>query len=250
MSAAAHAEESCCLLKRLRAERDHGACDAALERLRAGAASDENLLALSVDAARARATVGEMSDALEAVFGRHVAKAETVRGVYAAETEADPTVARARGMVAAFVENDGGPPRIMVAKLGQDGHDRGQKVVASAYGDLGFDVDTGPLFQTPAEAAKQAVEGKAHVIGASSLAAGHLSLIPELKAELEKLGRPDVMIVVGGVIPPADVPALIEAGAAAVYPPGTVIADCAIDLLDRLNRRLGYAQPARDQSRK
>src|SRR5690606_7443491 len=129
------------------------------------------------------------------------------------------------------------------AKLGQDGHDRGQKVVASAYGDLGFDVDAGPLFQTPAEAAKQAVESNVHAVGASSLAAGHLTLVPELKAELEKLGRPDIMIVVGGVIPPADVPALIESGAAAVYPPGTVIADCAIDLLERLNQHLGYAQP-------
>src|SRR5690606_29476180 len=156
---------------------------------------------------------------------------------------ADPRVARARSMVAAFVENDGGPPRIMIAKLGQDGHDRGQKVVASAYGDLGFQVDAGPLFPTPAEAARQAVEGNAHVVGASSLAAGHLTLVPQLKAELEKLGRPDIMIVVGGVIPPGDVPALLEAGAAAVYPPGTVIADCAVDLLERLNQRLGYAQP-------
>jgi len=130
-----------------------------------------------------------------------------------------------------------------VAKLGQDGHDRGQKVIASAYGDMGFDVDAGPLFQTPAEAAKQAVDNNVHVVGASSLAAGHLTLVPELKAELEKLGRPDIMIVVGGVIPPGDVPALLESGAAAVYPPGTVIADCAVDLLDKLNARLGYAQP-------
>jgi len=230
-------------LKRLRATRDEAACQAALAALTEGARGDANLLGLTIEAARARATVGEMSDALEAAFGRHVAEIRTVRGVYGAEAADDPAVARARSMVAAFVENDGGPPRIMIAKLGQDGHDRGQKVVASAYGDLGFQVDAGPLFQTPAEAARQAVEGNAHVVGASSLAAGHLTLVPQLKAELEKLGRPDIMIVVGGVIPPGDVPALLEAGAAAVYPPGTVIADCAVDLLERLNQRLGYAQP-------
>ena len=230
-------------LKRLRATRDEAACQAALAALTEGARGDANLLGLTIEAARARATVGEMSDALEAAFGRHVAEIRTVRGVYGAEAADDPAVARARSMVAAFVENDGGPPRIMIAKLGQDGHDRGQKVVASAYGDLGFQVDAGPLFQTPAEAARQAVEGNAHVVGASSLAAGHLTLVPQLKAELEKLGRPDIMIVVGGVIPPGDVPALLEAGAAAVYPPGTVIADCAADLLERLNQRLGYAQP-------
>ncbi len=230
-------------LQRLRAERDEAACQTALQALTNGAAGRANLLELCVDAARARATVGEMSDAMEAAFGRHVAQVQTVRGVYAAEAGNDAKLARARGMVAAFMENDGGPPRILVAKLGQDGHDRGQKVVASAYGDIGFDADAGPLFQTPAEAAKQAVDSNVHVVGASSLAAGHLTLVPELKAELEKLGRPDIMIVVGGVIPPADVPALLESGAAAVYPPGTVIADCAIDLLDRLNERLGYAQP-------
>ncbi len=230
-------------LQRLRAERDEAATQAALGALTTGARNGANLLELSVDAARARATVGEISDALEAAFGRHVAKVQTVSGVYRKEAGADPKVERARGMIAAFVENDGGPPRIMIAKLGQDGHDRGQKVVASAYGDIGFAVDAGPLFQTPAEAAKQAVDGNVHAIGASSLAAGHLTLVPELKAELEKLGRPDIMIVVGGVIPPGDVPALLEAGAAAVYPPGTVIADCAIDLLDKLNERLGYAQP-------
>jgi len=230
-------------LKRLRAERDEAACQAALDALKSGAAGTANLLELCVDAARARATVGEMSDAMEAAFGRHVAEVKTVKGVYAAEAGADAKLARARGMVAAFVENDGGPPRILVAKLGQDGHDRGQKVIASAYGDIGFDVDAGPLFQTPAEAAQQAVDNNVHVVGASSLAAGHLTLVPELKAELEKLGRSDIMIVVGGVIPPGDIPALIESGAAAVYPPGTVIAECAVDLLDKLNQRLGYAQP-------
>ena len=147
-------------------------------------------------------------------------------------------------MVAAFVENDGGPPRILIAKLGQDGHDRGQKVIATAYGDLGFEATAGALFQTPAEAAKEAVTRGVHAVGASSLAAGHLTLVPELKAELEKLGRPDIMIVVGGVIPPSDVQTLIDMGAAAVYPPGSVIADTAIDLIEKLNQRLGYAQKA------
>ncbi len=229
-------------LKRLRAERDEAALQAALSALTEGARGRGNLLALSVDAARAKATVGEMSDALEAAFGRHVAEVKTVSGVYAREAGADPKVSRARDMVAAFVENDGGPPRLLVAKLGQDGHDRGQKVIASAYGDLGFDAEAGPLFQTPAEAAARAVESGAHVVGASSLAAGHLTLAPELLAELKKLGREDIMVVVGGVIPPQDVQPLLDAGVAAVYPPGTVIAEAAVDLLEKLNQRLGYAQ--------
>ncbi len=229
-------------LKRLRAERDQAATDAALEALTNGARGNANLLELAVQAARAKATVGEISDALEAAFGRHVATVKTVSGVYGREAGADPKVARAREMVAAFVENDGGPPRILIAKLGQDGHDRGQKVVATAYGDLGFDVTAGALFRTPAEAARDAVEKNVHAVGASSLAAGHLTLVPELKAELEKLGRPDIMIVVGGVIPPGDVQPLIDMGAAAVYPPGSVIAETAQDLIEKLNRRLGYAQ--------
>ena len=231
-------------LKRLRAERDETATNAAVEALTNGARGGANLLQLSIEAARAKATVGEISDALEAAFGRHVATVKTVSGVYAREAGADPKVARARGMVAAFVENDGGPPRIMIAKLGQDGHDRGQKVVATAYGDLGFDVAAGSLFQTPAEAAREAVEKNVHAIGASSLAAGHLTLAPELIAELKKLGREDITVVVGGVIPPADVQPLLDAGVAAVYPPGSVIADTAIDLIERLNQRLGYAQKA------
>ncbi|MBW8304133.1 MAG: cobalamin-dependent protein, partial [Brevundimonas sp.] len=229
-------------LKRLRAERDEARTQAALDALTAGARGNANLLQLSVEAARAYATVGEISDALEAAFGRHVATVKTVSGVYAKEAGDDPKIARARGMVAAFVENDGGPPRVLIAKLGQDGHDRGQKVIATAYGDLGFEATAGSLFQTPAEAAKEAVERGVHAVGASSLAAGHLTLVPELKAELEKLGRPDIMIVVGGVIPPADVQTLIDMGAAAVYPPGSVIADTAIDLIEKLNQRLGYAQ--------
>jgi len=229
-------------LKRLRAERDEAKTQAALEALTEGARGTANLLELSVQAARAYATVGEISDALEAAFGRHVATVKTVSGVYARAAGSDPKISRARDMVAAFVENDGGPPRILIAKLGQDGHDRGQKVIATAYGDLGLEATAGSLFQTPSEAAKEAVERNVHAVGASSLAAGHLTLVPELKAELEKLGRPDIMIVVGGVIPPSDVQALIDMGAAAVYPPGSVIADTAMDLIDKLNQRLGYAQ--------
>jgi methylmalonyl-CoA mutase len=229
-------------LKRLRAERDEAKTQAALDALTEGARGTANLLQLAVEAARAYATVGEISDALEAAFGRHVASVKTVSGVYAKEAGKDPKISRARDMVAAFVENDGGPPRILIAKLGQDGHDRGQKVIATAYGDLGLEATAGSLFQTPSEAAKEAVERNVHAVGASSLAAGHLTLVPELKAELEKLGRPDIMIVVGGVIPPSDVQTLIDMGAAAVYPPGSVIADTAIDLIEKLNLRLGYAQ--------
>ena len=230
-------------LKRLRAERDQAATDAALEALTNGARGNANLLELAVQAARAKATVGEISDALEAAFGRHVASVKTVSGVYGREAGSDPKVARARDMVATFVENDGGPPRILIAKLGQDGHDRGQKVVATGYGDIGFDVTAGALFQTPAEAARDAVQKNVHAVGASSLAAGHLTLVPELRAELARLGREDIMIVVGGVIPPADVQPLLDMGAAAVYPPGSVIAETAADLIEKLNLRLGYAQP-------
>jgi methylmalonyl-CoA mutase len=229
-------------LKRLRAERDEAATQAALDALTAGAKGGENLLALAIDAARAKATVGEISDALEAAFGRHVATVQTVSGVYSKEAGKDARFSRAREMVAAFVDNDGGPPKILIAKLGQDGHDRGQKVVATAYGDLGFGVTAGSLFQTPAEAAKEAVEKGVHAVGASSLAAGHLTLAPELIAELKRLGREDIVVVVGGVIPPADVQPLLDAGVAAVYPPGSVIADTAIDLIEKLNQRLGYAQ--------
>jgi methylmalonyl-CoA mutase len=229
-------------LQKLRAERDEAAVQAALTALTEGARGDANLLELSVRAARAHATVGEISDALEAAFGRHVATVKTVAGVYAKTAGKDPKISRARDMVATFIENDGGPPRILIAKLGQDGHDRGQKVIATGYGDLGLDATAGSLFQTPAEAARDAVANNVHAVGASSLAAGHLTLVPELKVELERLGRPDIMIVVGGVIPPSDVQTLIDMGAAAVYPPGSVIADTAIDLIDRLNQRLGYAQ--------
>ena len=186
---------------------------------------------------------------MEASHGRHRATIKTIEGVYgreaahALESDRKQLVNRARGMTRAFNEAEGRKPAILVAKMGQDGHDRGQKVIASAFADLGFDVDIGPLFQTPEEVADQAIAGKAHVIGFSSLAAGHLTLLPALKSALADKGRSDIMVVVGGVIPPEDVAALMEMGAAAVFPPGTVIAQAAIDLLDKLNESLGYAQP-------
>jgi len=230
-------------LARLKAERDPAKVEAALTALTEGARGTGNLLALAVDAARAMATVGEISLALEKVFGRHKAEIRTISGVYLREAAANPQTAAAKAMVEAFEQADGRRPRILVAKMGQDGHDRGQKVIATAFADLGFDVDIGPLFQTPAEAARQAVENDVHVVGASSLAAGHLTLVPELKGELAKLGRPDIMVVVGGVIPSQDFDELLDAGAAAIFPPGTVIAEAAIDLLEKLNVDLGYAQP-------
>jgi methylmalonyl-CoA mutase len=199
-----------------------------------------NLLALSIEAARARASVGEMTTALEKVYGRHVAEIKSIAGVYRKEVGNDKTVQKVLEMVEAFGEKEGRRPRILIAKMGQDGHDRGQKVIASAFADLGFDVDIGPLFQTPAEAAKQAVENDVHMIGASSLAAGHLTLVPELKAELQRLGRGDIMVVVGGVIPPQDFDALTKAGAAAIFPPGTVISEAAIGLIEKLNAALGH----------
>ncbi|MBI1200785.1 MAG: methylmalonyl-CoA mutase [Phenylobacterium sp.] len=229
-------------LNRLKAERDPEAVAAALDALTAGAAGDGNLLELSVNAARAKATVGAISYALEKVFGRHKAQADAVKGVYLREAGATPASDRARAMADAFAQADGKKPRLMVAKMGQDGHDRGQKVIASGFADLGFDVEIGDLFQTPAEAAAEAVESGVHAVGASSLAAGHLTLVPELKAELAKLGRPDILVFVGGVIPPEDFKALEEMGVAAIFPPGTVIPEAAITVLERLNEQLGYAQ--------
>ncbi len=230
-------------LKRLRAERDEARTLAALAALTEGARGSGNLLALSIDAAREKATVGEISDALEKVFGRHRAEIKSISGVYKREAGVNSAaIARVQTLVEAFEENDGRRPRILVAKVGQDGHDRGQKVIASAFADLGFDVDIGPLFATPAEAARQAVENDVHIIGVSSLAAGHLTLVPELRAALEAEGRGDIMIVVGGVIPPQDFQAVRDAGASAIFPPGTVIADAASGLIEELNRRLGYAQ--------
>ncbi len=223
-------------LDQLRFERDQADVDAALHALTNAADRGEgNLLALAIDAARAKATVGEISDALEKVYGRHVATIRTIEGVYRAEVgaEADSVVA-VRAKVDEFAAANGRRPRILIAKMGQDGHDRGQKVIATAFADLGFDVDIGPLFQTPEEVARQAVEADVHVVGASSLAAGHLTLVPALRDALAELGRPDIKITVGGVIPPDDVPELLDMGAVAVYPPGTVIPDAALELLDLL----------------
>ena len=222
-------------LEALRADRNADDVTSALDALiNAADSGDGNLLALAIDAARARATVGEISDALEKVYGRHVAQTRTISGVYSSEVGQADNITAVRTQVADFEASNGRRPRILVAKMGQDGHDRGQKVIATAFADLGFDVDIGPLFQTPAEVARQAVENDVHIVGASSLAAGHLTLVPELKAELAALDRSDILVVVGGVIPPQDFDELREAGAAAIFPPGTVIADAAGELLEQL----------------
>ena len=228
-------------LKRLRAERNEAETQAALDSLTAAASGEGNLLDLAMKAARAKGTVGEISHALEKVFGRHKAEIRSIQGVYKREvSRMSDAVEKVQKLVAEFEANDGRRPRILVAKMGQDGHDRGQKVIASAFADLGFDVDIGPLFATPEEAARQAVENDVHIVGVSSLAAGHLTLVPALKAALEAEGRGDIMIVVGGVIPPQDFQALIDFGAAAIFPPGTVIADAAVKLIADLNAKLGY----------
>ncbi|HVT54928.1 MAG TPA: methylmalonyl-CoA mutase [Xanthobacteraceae bacterium] len=233
-------------LRALKAERDPQKLEAALDALSQSAQSGiGNLLALAVEAARAKATVGEISGALEKVWGRHQAETRAISGVYKREVGAmADSVQRVQHLVEAFEGEEGRRPRILVAKLGQDGHDRGQKVIASAFADLGFDVDIGPLFATPGEAARQAVENDVHIIGVSSLAAGHLTLVPEIKAALEKEGRGDIMIVVGGVVPPQDYDALKKAGAEAIFPPGTVIAEAAEDLLRKLSSRLGHSRAA------
>ena len=241
-------------LEQLRAERDEAAVQAALAELtRAAAASGSagddglgnNLMALAIDAARAKATVGEISDALEKVYGRHQAEVRTISGVYRDEvsrgTGGNITgLSEATRLVEKFAEADGRRPRILVAKMGQDGHDRGQKVIATAFADIGFDVDVGSLFSTPDEVARQAADNDVHVVGVSSLAAGHLTLVPALRDALAEVGRPDIMIVVGGVIPPGDFDELYSAGATAIYPPGTVIAEAAVGLLHKLAERLGY----------
>ncbi|MES3027233.1 MAG: methylmalonyl-CoA mutase [Pseudomonadota bacterium] len=229
-------------LARLRAERNPQDVEAALTALTNGARGNGNLLELSVNAARAKATVGEISLALEKVFNRHAAEAFAVTGVYLREAGTTPQAERAKAMTGAFLQADGRKPRVLVAKMGQDGHDRGQKVIASGFADLGFQVDIGNLFQTPAEAAALAVKEGVHVVGASSLAAGHLTLVPELKDELAKLGRSDILVVVGGVIPPEDFQALRDAGVAAIFTPGTVIPEAAIEVMERLNEQMGYAQ--------
>jgi methylmalonyl-CoA mutase len=228
-------------LRELRAERDEAALTPKLEALTKCAETGEgNLLELAIDAARHRATVGEISDALERVWGRYQATIRSIEGVYRSEVGKDSeAVDRVRARSDEFLTKHGRRPRILVAKMGQDGHDRGQKVIATAFADLGFDVDIGPLFQTPEESAKQAIENDVHIIGASSLAAGHLTLVPQLKQALRDLGREDILVVVGGVIPPEDYDALHEAGAVAIFGPGTVIADAAIELLEQLDAQLG-----------
>ncbi len=227
-------------LKELRNERDETALRPRLEALTKSAETGAgNLLELAIDAARHRATVGEISEALEKVWGRYQATIRSIEGVYSSEAgEDNEAVHNARKHADAFLAKHGRRPRILVAKMGQDGHDRGQKVIATAFADLGFDVDIGPLFQTPEETARQAVENDVHIVGASSLAAGHLSLVPELKSALQALDRDDIMIVVGGVIPPQDYDALHKAGASAIFGPGTVIATAALDLLSELEERL------------
>ena len=231
-------------LKRLRAERDATATKAALAALtRAARTGEGNLLALAIDAARAKATVGEISDALEDAFGRYAPRIRVTSGVYGREAGDGEGITEARRLIDAFAASDGGPPRILIAKVGQDGHDRGQKVIASAFADLGFDVVIGPLFQTPEEAAALAIEKDVHVLGVSTLAAGHLTLVPAVKRALEASGRPDMMVVAGGIIPPEDYEALRDAGAAAIFPPGTPIVGAATALVEELNRRLGYTPP-------
>jgi methylmalonyl-CoA mutase len=228
-------------LQELRANRDDGKCRAALEALTKCADTGEgNLLDLSVQAARAHATVGEISDALEKVWGRHEASIRSVAGVYSGEVgESSDAMKAIRDLTDAFAEHEGRRPRLLVAKMGQDGHDRGAKVIATAFADMGFDVDVGPLFQTPEETARQAVENDVHVVGASSLAAGHLTLVPELRKALDDLGREDIIIVVGGVIPPDDYDALYAAGATCVFGPGTVITEAATELMKELRARTG-----------
>ncbi|MGH3640085.1 MAG: methylmalonyl-CoA mutase [Mycobacterium sp.] len=244
-------------LAQLRADRDETATQAALAELtRAAGASGNtgedgfgnNLLALAIDAARAKATVGEISDALEKVYGRHQAEIRTIAGVYRDEVGKVSNVTHATELVEKFAEADGRRPRILVAKMGQDGHDRGQKVIATAFADIGFDVDVGSLFSTPDEVARQAADNDVHVVGVSSLAAGHLTLVPALRDALAEVDRPDIMVVVGGVIPPGDFEELYEAGATAIFPPGTVIADAAIGLLQKLAERLGYELGGQERS--
>jgi methylmalonyl-CoA mutase len=232
-------------LGRLKRERDPQAVAEALAALaRNASGGNGNLLALGIDAARAKATVGEISLALEQVFGRHQAEIKSISGVYRREVGMSDAVERVQKRVAEFEENEGRRPRILVAKIGQDGHDRGQKVIASAFADVGFDVDIGPLFATADEAARQAVENDVHILGLSSLAAAHLTAVPELKAALKKQGREDIMIIIGGVVPPQDYDALYKAGAEAIFPPGTVISEAAEKLLKTLHHRLGHDQQA------
>ena len=233
-------------LKALKESRDENETQAALSALTKAAESGEgNLLALAVDAGRAKATVGEISNALEQVYHRHEAKPQVISDIYEKDFGAsDPKITKLREMIARFSEREGRAPSIYLAKMGQDGHDRGQKVVATALADLGFDVVAGPLFQTPEEAAKDAIEAGAHIVGVSSLAAGHLTLVPELRDALAAEGNDNMMVIVGGVIPPQDFDALRDAGAKAIFPPGTVIPDAADELITTLTAHLGHNEAA------
>src|SRR5690606_7407755 len=221
-------------LRRLKAERNHSEVEEALAKLTHAAQGNGNLLELAVDAARKRASLGEITAAMEKVFGRHQAAVRSISGVYSKVAMDDQTFKGAQLLSDRFAELDGRRPRIMVAKMGQDGHDRGAKVIATGFADLGFDVDIGPLFQTPEEVAQQAVENDVHVVGISSLAAGHKTLVPQLISILKSLGREDILVIVGGVIPPADHEFLFQAGVAAIFGPGTVLPKAAIDILKRL----------------
>ncbi len=228
-------------LKKLRAERNNEEVEKALEAITTCAQTGNgNLLALSIDAARKRASLGEISMAMEKVFGRYKAKINLISGVYKSLTNENDLFQKACDMTNEFAEKEGRRPRIMIAKMGQDGHDRGAKVVATGYADIGFDVDMGPLFQTPAEAAKQAVENDVHIVGVSSLAAGHKTLVPQIIEELKRLGRPDILVVVGGVIPAQDYDFLYKAGAVAIFGPGTVISNSAIKMIEILNQQRGF----------
>ncbi len=236
-------------LEKLRAERDSDAVAAALADLTRAAGStdggmENNLMALAIEAARHGATVGEISDAMEKEYGRHQAEIRTISGVYRHEAGNVSNIDAATEIVKEFADAEGRRPRVLVAKMGQDGHDRGQKVISTAFADLGFDVDVGPLFSTPEEVASQAADNDVHVVGVSSLAAGHLTLVPALRDALKDVGREDIMIVVGGVIPPGDFDELYAAGAAAIFPPGTVIADSAVELITKLAGNLGYELPS------
>ena len=225
-------------LQALRASRDEAKVKESLAAITEAVKNNSgNLLELAVEAAKNRATLGEISDACEVIVGRYKAVIRMNTGVYSSEVKNDSDFEKAKAMVAEFAKKDGRQPRIMIAKLGQDGHDRGAKVVATGYADCGFDVDMGPLFQTPEEAAKQAVENDVHIVGVSSLAAGHKTLVPQIVAELKKLGREDILVVVGGVIPAQDYDALYQAGAAAIFGPGTPIAFAAIKMLELLNEQ-------------
>ena len=224
-------------LAEVRSARDEARCQAALQALTAGAAGDANLLALAIEAARARASLGEISTALEKIFGRYRATIRTISGVYGSAFRDDAAFHAIQAEVEAFGEAEGRRPRLLVAKLGQDGHDRGAKVIATAFADIGFDVDIGALFQTPEEAAREAVENDVHIVGVSTLAAGHRLLVPALIEALRQAGGEDILVVVGGVVPPQDHHALRDAGVAAIYPPGTNITDAAREVMGLLRAR-------------